>query len=262
MEDHSVSFMLLYRNQPEFSMESLKEALQKEFIGAAISGAAEGKILFLNIKLPKGEILCAGLTFPYPGQVLKNILQVCHFSQQEKQEFHDSQSHIMLSYKGDEAAHLKFDALYRVISCLVKLDPNAIGVVNEGAMTAHPVRMMEALEAEKQELSAGKSMPFMSWMLWTGACVKYIQDPDTIWFVTKGNHQFGLPELAFKGGPGQGNSTMEIFNGLFSYMYFYKAKLAAGHTADFGDKKLKFSAVEEYADLFTGRHGTLVVNFR
>jgi hypothetical protein len=58
----------------------------------------------------------------------------------------------------------------------------------------------------------------------------------------------------------EGNDTLMLFKTLFSYMYSYNAQLAPGHTAEIGDTNLEFSTLTEYADLFMGRYGTLVVN--
>jgi len=263
--ESGISVMMLYREIPKFNIQSLQKRLENAFGKEAkeISGEADEKASFIQVDFGDGRITVAGLHFTYPAQVLDGILPTCHFAAAEKQKFYSSQAHILLSYNSESAtpAHIQYDRIYRVASCLFAEDENAIGIVNESAMTAHPAAMLKHIENERADLQKGKSMPFMSWMFWTGGCVKFILDENTIWFVTKGNYVFGLPELAFKGGPNQGNSTMEIFNALFSYMYFYNAKLAVGHTADIGDLKLKFTAVTEYKEAFEGKLGTLVVNF-
>lgn len=259
-----ISVMMLYREIPRFDIPSLKKRLETAFGNEVteVSGSADEKASFIQINFGTDSIMVAGLHFQYPTQVLDGILPVCHFAAAEKQKFYSSQAHILLSYKNESApAHIQYDRLYRVAGCLLAEDGNAIGIVNESATTAHPINLLEKIQSERDELLKEKSMPFMSWLLWTGGCVKYILDENTIWFVTKGNHAFGLPELAFKGNPNQGNSSMEIFNALFAYMYFYKAKLAVGHTADIGDLKLKFTAVTEYKEAFEGKFGTLAVNF-
>ncbi|MDJ1503090.1 hypothetical protein [Xanthocytophaga agilis] len=264
-KDSGTSCMLLYESIPQFDAKSLESRIQKRLGGvvSAISCSADLEGMTALLSLEEDQIILAGLYFSYPKDVLDTVLQVCHFSQEAKQTFYQSQAHIFLTYRSTTVSpHLQYDRLYQSIGCLQEEDNQAIGVIQESAMTAHPIDFLSAIESERKDLLAGKSMPFMSWIAWTGGCVKYILDQNTIWFVTKGNHNFGLPEFAFKGRPDQGNSTMQIFNALFAYMYFYKAVLAPGHTADLAGLSLKFSAVEEYKDLFTGKYGTLVVSFR
>lgn len=259
-----ISLMLLFEKVPSFDKEVLEAALQSRFgpvlTSSGLAFSADGG--FGKLQFGEDEMMLAQLNIPMPEQVTRPILSVCHFAEVEKQQFYRSQCHFLLSYKGTAATPIDaMDRIYQVISTLIQLDGSAIGVVNESAMTAHPIRMMAEIERERNQLK-GPAMPVLTWMAWTGGCVKYVLDANHIWFVTKGNHQFGLPELAYFGGPSEGNSTMELFNPLFSYMYFYQAKLAPGHTADLGKHKLRFSELKEYKDLMEGKLGTLVVNKR
>ncbi len=263
-EEGRLAVMLLFSKSPSFEKVALEDALQARlgsaltFVGLAMS--ADGG--FGTLKFGQDEMMIAQLNIPMPEQVTRPILSVCHFPEDEKQRFYTNQCHMLLSYKGGSVTPIEaMDRIYQVISTLIRLDSNAIGVVNESAMTAHPIRMMTEIEKERSQIN-GPAMPVLTWMAWTGGCVKYVLDANHIWFVTKGNHQFGLPELAYFGGPSEGNSTMELFNPLFSYLYFYQAKLAPGHTADLGQHKLKFSGLKEYKDLMEGKLGTLVVNKR
>ena len=259
-----LSLMLLYDRTPALQQESLAAEI-KQRMGAAVTDVTlvgEGGSFLGKVAFGDDEITLAGLGMPFPTQVLKPILAVCHFPEAAKAKLLDSQVHILLSYKSSSTSPIEqFDRLYQVMAAMQQLAPGALGVVNESAMTAHPADMIPNVAQERGQL-AGPAMPFGSWLAWTGACVKYILDANTIWFVTKGNHQFGLPELAFCGGPKDGNDTMGLFNGLFAYMYFYKAVLLPGHTADLGAHKLRFSELQQYQDLMMGKFGTLVVSNR
>lgn len=260
--ENGVTFMLLYSGIPQFSFPSLKKRLETAFGTGVqdISGMADEEATLVQIRFGDDEVTVAGLYIPYPDSVLDTILPICHFAAADKEKFRHSKAHILLSCKSTAPApHVQYDRLYRIAGCLLAEDGGAIGIVNEAAMTAHPAPLIAKTAEERDRLYKEKAMPFMSWLLWTGGCVKYVLDDETIWFVTKGNHQFGLPELAFKGGPKEGNSTMETFNALFAYMYFYRARLLPGHTAEIGGLKLRFSALTEYEELFEGEYGTLVV---
>ena len=52
---------------------------------------------------------------------------------------------------------------------------------------------------------------------------------------------------------------MMMFHDLFMYMYFDKADIRPGHTAEIGGTQLRFSDLTEHHDLFGGKKGTLVI---
>lgn len=259
----SISFMLLYKELPQFDKANLQKSLSNAF-GDALEVKmllADEKTLMINANLEGNDLTVACLTFSYPKQILDEILPICHFSEEDKSTFHQSEAHVLISIKKNEAPiHLLFDKLYQVTGCLIQQGHEIIGTVTEAALTALPFKSIENISGEREALRHEKATPFWSWMAFTGGFVKYILDDSTIWYVTKGNHQFGLPELAYKGGYMEGNDTLILFKTLFSYMYSYQAQLAPGHTAEIGDTNLKFTTVTEYADLFMGKYGTLVVN--
>ncbi|MBL4649455.1 MAG: DUF4261 domain-containing protein [Aureispira sp.] len=259
----SISFMLLYKELPMFDKPTLQKSLTDTFRDALDIQMllADEKTLMINAKLEANELTVACLTFSYPKQILEEILPICHFSEEDKSTFHQSEAHVLVSIKkNDTPIHLLFDTLYRVADCLIQQGNKVIGTVTEAGLTAFPLKSIQGLSGEREALIKEKAIPFWSWMAFTGGFVKYILDDTTIWYVTKGNHQFGLPELAYKGGYTEGNDTLILFKTLFSYMYSYEAKLAPGHTAEIGATNLKFSTLTEYADIFMGKHGTLVVN--
>lgn len=262
-QEDSISFMLLFKEQPKFDKPHLQKKITAVFEDSLKVNMllADEKTLMINGSIGNSAITVACLTFPYPKQILDEILPICHFSEGDKDTFNQSNAHVLLSIKkSDIPTHLCFDILYQLVNCLVDEEKdNVIGTVTESALTAFPLTSIQELWNAREALLGQKAIPFWSWMAFTGGFVKYILDDTTIWYVTKGNHQFGLPELAYKGGYMEGNDTLMLFQTLFSYMYAYEAQLAPGHTAEVGDTNLKFSTLTEYADIFMGKHGTLVV---
>lgn len=122
--------------------------------------------------------------------------------------------------------------------------------------------MFEKVAAEQEELYKQQSMPFMTWTLWTGGFVKYIVDNNTVWYITKGHHLFGIPELAFKGSPQQGEFAIRVFNAFFSYLYFYHAKFNYGHTAELGGMNFRIKKPYEYPEIFESKTPTLVLEVK
>lgn len=257
--ENTLAVMLLLSETPTWDSAALEADLRRRLgdsiLNFSIAQSDQSAIGGFNIGGDK--VMIALLGFEFPAQVLKPILDICHFSDEGKREFYHSKCHVLVSYKGSGVDAIEaMDRLYQTVDA-VGQSQNVIGVVNESAKTAHPWGMMDMYRSNRPK-PGSKSLSLGPWMLWTGGCVKYILDAQHIWFVTKGNHQFGLPELAFFGGPKDGNSTMELFSPLFSYMYFY-AVPGPGHTAEMGSVKLRFSELTEYKDLMEGKYGTRVV---
>jgi len=262
-DTESLSFMLLYKAVPKLNENSLKQRIINSFGDEVVFQmllAKEGSLLITGT-INGDKFTVAGLNFPFPQPILEKVLPICHFGEKEKKKFHKSKTHILFSIdKGNTDPHLLFNKLFQLVECLMAEDGKVIGIVNEAALTAIPLVSIQEISSERAELLTEKAIPFCTWLSITGGFVKYILDANTIWYVTKGNHQFELPELAFKGGANEGNDSLLLFHALFSYMYGYKAVLAVGHTAEIGNQQLAFTAVEEYKDLFEGTYGTLVVN--
>ncbi|HEX2898463.1 MAG TPA: DUF4261 domain-containing protein [Bacteroidia bacterium] len=258
----NLSVFLLFSKAPSFDQKALDQGMETQFGPAMTSSmvAATSEGVFGHLQFGQDEMMLAQLDVPIPPQVLKPILAVCHFGQDDKLLFHINKCHFLLTYKGNGVAPtVAMDRIYNAIGVLVGLEGSAIGVVNENAMTAHRTTQLQNIQSERSK-STTSAMPMMTWMAWTGGFVKYLLDDKHIWFVTKGNHQFGLPELAYLGAPTDMIAVMDLFFPLFNYMYFYQAKLAPGHTIDLGQQKLRISALKEHRDMLEGKFGTLVVN--
>ncbi|MFN8395436.1 MAG: hypothetical protein U0176_12400 [Bacteroidia bacterium] len=257
--ENNLSVMVLFAEVPTWDIAALEADLRQR-LGASMANfnlfqSEQGGMG--GLEMGGDKVMIAQLGFPFPEQVLKPILDVCHFSDEGKQAFFKSKCHVLVSYKGSGVEPVvAMNRMYQVVDALGQ-SQQVIGVVNESAMTAHPWGMMEMYRKDHQKLEP-KAFPIGIWMLWTGGCVKYFIDSQHIWFVTKGNHQFGLPELAFLGGPKDGNSTMEMYLPLFIYMYNFLVP-GPGHTADMGAVKLRFSELTEYREVMEGKYGTLVV---
>lgn len=261
--ENKISFMLLYKETPNFEEVALKSRIERLFGDSLTINMffTNPESTMVNAAFGGDQLMIAGLYVPYPTHVLDQVLPVCHFSEADKKTFYENKTHLLFSLSSTETLpHLLFDRLYQLVNCFVAEDDNAIGIINESAMTANMLKTILEIKNEREALLAEKSMPFWSWLAFTGGFVKYILDDSHIWFVTKGNHQFGLPELAYLGTYAEGNDTLMLFKSLFSYMYGYGAILKPGHTAEMGDDNLEFTELKDYKEVFEGKYGTLVVN--
>ena len=119
-----LSLMLLYDRRPALNQASLAAEI-KQRLGAAVTDVTlvgEGGSFLGKVALAEDEITLAGLGMPFPAQVLKPILAVCHFPEAAKAKLLDSQVHILLSYKGSSTSPIdQFDRLYQVMAAMQQL---------------------------------------------------------------------------------------------------------------------------------------------
>ncbi len=258
------TYMLVLRKPILVDPDKLKTSIHELFEEKPTietAGDTETLILTADFGVAKVSITC--LTFPYPESLANEILAVCHFPKEQKDQFFEGTAHSLVTvstkYK-DVPTDLLFQYSYDVVAALYKLHgDDLIGVVHEAAQTAHPATLLTKYIKERGE-SDGTTFSFTAWMMWTGALVKYIHpDKEHIWFATKGNHRFNFPEFAFKGKYNEGNDIMFLFFQIFSYMVLYKAEIKAGHTMEASGKNLRFEKPDEYKEFITGIHGTLVI---
>lgn len=261
----SATFMLLFDAIPKFSVEVLNSAFKliaSEDL-SSLDYTYEEETLIIIAKFGEDEVIISSLNTPYPNEVLDRVLPVCHYDKETKQTFYTNQAHMIFVYKSDSTPiFIRYDRLFSFVKVINALSDNIIGIVNESAWTAFPQNMFNLVSDERDELYQQQAMPFVTWMLWTGGCVKYVLDNSTIWHVTKGHHLFGIPELAFKGKPEQGEFAMRIFNAFFSYMYFYQAKFSYGHTAELGSMHFRIKKPYEYLQIFESNFPTLVLEVK
>lgn len=90
--------------------------------------------------------------------------------------------------------------------------------------------------------------------------MKFFKDDNRIWYCTKGNHRFGVPDFAYLGLANEGNNIFDLFANLFSYVYNYKAVLRLGDTAQLDESAfLRFREPYEYQDYINNQLGTTLV---
>lgn len=257
-----VQFAALMESIPVFKHDLLKLSLESLFQSelTKLDIRIENENLILFAKINQDDIIVASHNSPFSEEILNKILPICHIDKEIKKQFYKSQSHLYCIYLSNSTPpHIQFERLFSFIDMILAQIPNPIGIVNETAWTAYPYFMFDQIRNETEELYKGKSMPFMTWLLSTGGCVKYVIDYNNIWYVTKNNLLFGIPEFAFKGSAEKGEFAMQLFNANFAYMYFYKKNILPGNTAEMGNLKLRFSKPYEYFEIFDVKRKTLVI---
>ena len=200
------------------------------------------------------EISVAGLPAPLPEVVINHTIHTSHWQPQIKTALRNHLSHLGLVYMGNNPDPVeKMIALYKAAACFKT--ENLLGVVNEGAWTAHP--SADFLDPARIR-NYREEIPFIIWM----GYVKFFEDKEHYWLATRGHHIFDVPDLAHFMLPGDENDAIiNQFINIFYYIYEEDAEVTTGDTLAIKDTEtvMKFAEVPEDADFLMGPIGTLVI---
>lgn len=207
-----------------------------------------------QIRFGDHSIQVAGLSTSLPQVIIDRTINVSHWQPQIKAAMRQHRSHLSLVYTGIHPDPTeKMTALYSAAHAFD--NENLLGVVNEGAWTAHPPA--DFLNPERIA-TYRKDIPFI---LWVGYVRLYI-DKLNYWLVTKGHHVFDVPDLAYLVQPEEDpDEIISHFINIFYFLYEKDVAVTAGDTLEISGtgENLRFSEVTEHADFLMGPSGTLVI---
>lgn len=209
---------------------------------------------FGTVQFAEHKIKLIGIAAPHPD--FDTYLQPAHLRPDQKQVLGGHKAHIICYYESEHVSAVEyFIALYKVAYGL--RNHALLGVMNPITWMCIAAEMLPST-LENQFLQAFRQSPASALMLWLGF-IKFFKPDKTVWFATKGNFLFGLPDFAYLGSSlNQTQEAINLFGNIITYLYTSGAKLAPGHTMQVGqDTYLRFSLVTEYAD-YLG-HQTLVM---
>lgn len=213
-----------------------------------------GHSFFGDIHFGGHHLHYSGSSSPLPQAIIDRTVLVSHWQPQIKAALRYHQSHLTLTYlEGVSDPVMRMIALYGLAHALE--NENLLGLVNPPAWTAHP---KSDFLAPGKICSYREEIPFF---LWVGY-VKFFKDKQRYWFVTKGHHIFGLPDLAYFMDAGDDAAKlMETFINLFYYLGDDDTEVAVGDTVEISgtDQTFQFAEVSEYEEQLMGPAGTLVL---
>ena len=207
-----------------------------------------------RVRFHDHDIRVGGLPTPLPKAIIDRTIHVSLWQPQIKATLRQHQSHLSLVYVGQNPDPVEqMVALYETARGFA--NENLLGIVNEGAWTAHP--SADFLSPEK---IAGyrDEIPFV---LWVGY-VKFFVDKQSYWLITKGHHIFDVPDLAYFIQPGDDpDEIIKHFINIFYYIFEEDAEVTAGDTLAISGTHdfMKFSEVREHEEMLMGPSGTLVI---
>lgn len=232
--------------------------LYPKFELLAAQDTAPGKeVEYGHVDFDSHRIRLVGLPAPVPESVLETTVRVSHWPVAQREAMAAHGAHMILWHEGGGASQReRFIALYKLAAVLGGAQLR--GVLIEDSWTcAPPEAVRDFLNARHLVELREAPAPF----LFTGYVTSF--DDAGAWFMTKGNHYFGVPDLVFHGpkdtDPGE---ALEIVMQVFMYLTG-GAKILPGHTAQIAEETyLKFSEVPEKhsnAEWLKGAGETLVV---
>lgn len=200
------------------------------------------------------EVHIAGLALPLPPEVIDHTIMVSPWGAQTKAAMRLHRAHISLVYAGRDPDPIEqMIALYSLANALENED--LLGIVNINAWTAHPPADFLSIERITQYRQV---VPFNLWI----GYVRFYTDDQRYWLVTKGQHIFDVPDLAYDVQSGEDEEgVIKLFMNVFYYLYEQDVMVTAGDTLEIrgSGQTLQFSEVSELTDVLMGPSGTLVI---
>ncbi len=201
----------------------------------------------------------AGLSMPLPKQVFDRCLITAHWDAAFKCAALQQNAHIVVQYSGASKDPIEqYLAVYHVVSQLNKA--GAIAVFNEPAWTCHPASFSQDLIREDLREVCRSSPPLL---FWTGFLVLDAAQGDdaSLWFLSRGLHLFGLPDLALHSTfVADAQTAQEVFFDIFHYLYFENKDVQPGDYVQIDQRGIfAFEEGTELREIFGGMASILIV---
>ena len=255
-EKNEPNLILLLDKLPELKnvtlLSELKKLDQKKVKFEVIIDKKDYFIALLEFN--KHKINLIGFNNPIPQSVVDKTIKPSYWKTEQKDKALDHKAHILLYYSGTEKySSEKFISLYRVANAFYK--QGLLGVVNEATWTFNPSELVPKLVSKELLEDIKDRIPSFLWK----SIIKFTNSKG-VWFVSKGNNYFGVPDFAYFGKHEEFDDVIENLDSIFNYAYKSKATIEAGHTIQIGKNKFfRFREVYEYPEYLESEMGTLVV---
>jgi hypothetical protein len=203
------------------------------------------------------SVLALGFAMPMPVAEAEPPIEANHWPDEAKNQLYQHSAYVLLRYAGRDFSGIEqYMALYRTA---LALDPTAIiGVLNPPAMTSHPADILHHLARPELFKMCRESPPLP---FWTGFLM--LQWQDRMWFVSRGFHHFGLPDLAYKSDSiSQPLQIQQRFSDVFEYLFFGKPDVQAGDLVQLEDVFFEFEEQPELQEALRPPSGLWVLSPR
>ena len=256
--DYRLALLLLFEALPPLNQRTLQARIELlEPMKARLRVSDTTKVdhaAFARITYDEHSIRLVGLGSPAPVEAIHEAIECAHWNDEDKQPLRRHRSHVLCYYEGASD-----DPAEQLLACWKLaggfLDDGLLGIVDRDAWNCTPAAPLRQLLTPAGIATLRKEPPLG---IWTGFA-RMFKDEDEVWFCSKGFHRWKVVDFACLGRPSEAEEIFDLFNELFRYARDSQAAMAPGHTAQLGDKLLRFLPVSEYPEYLNGPLGTLVV---
>lgn len=246
---HPLSLYLLFAGHIVSDSKRIIQAIRGYHPSLALAEYTDCKTLnnldytLAGVKWGRHTVQITGFNTPMSGVVAEQSITGSHYPQGLKQRALKHQSHMLLSYIGDEPSPLE---QYVVLATLAGAlaDLGALVVLNETAHTSFPATILAENGQNDNILDSLRTFPLL--FLYCGFVKYEAQGVDGVWMRTYGAHVFGMPDLAVLAeGHHQGQMYFDIFNHIFDYLLSSNIQFKAGQTLHIEDKLMRLRRPRE-----------------
>lgn len=250
-------FTLVFNQLPKFDIGLIAEGIRaceplKQDVTYQLDAESDAGFS-AQVMFDDHQVHLVGLNAPLPPGVIDQSVKCSKFHPKLTQEMLAPRAHIICYYTGGSADPVEqLMALEKV--ALAYLPMGVLGLLDSGAWNCRPRVLMEKFDV-KHLRACLQGEPHMVSL----GFVKFIKD-DGVWFCSKGQHRFGLPDFAWLATLNEAQAVYDAFGKLFLQLRADGGRPQPGDTAVIGGNiYVRFREVYEYGDWLNGPAGTLVI---
>gem|GEM_PF-2489334 len=260
-KDEKNSFALYLLFNKSFVIDKEKVAKRIEEIDNdkvsvdPILGLDGDEAFYSYVTIGDDKFRLVGIDCPLPEEISSYTINCGYGKREELEAMRNHKYHVIAFYEGTSRDKNYIFNLYSKLTYGF-LEHEFLGLANGYSWNVVIPSLIKDI-SEDEEVKTLLSMPSM--MVWRN----FIKIPynEGIWFTTKGNNIYGIPEFAFYGAFENSQEVYNIFEDIFYYIYDTKAEVHIGDTMQIEeDVYLKFREVYELKDTLQGEKiDTLVI---
>ncbi|GAA0122000.1 MULTISPECIES: DUF4261 domain-containing protein [Clostridium] len=260
-EEKKNSFALYLLFKDSFVIDKEKLASKIEEIDndkvsvEPILGLDGDEAFYSYVTIGDDKFRLVGIDCPLPKEISSYTINCGYGNREELEAMGNHKYHVIAFYEGTSADKNHIFNLYSKLAYGF-LHYGFLGLANGYSWNVIIPSLIKDIP-ENKEVKTLLSTPSM--MIWRN----FIKIPhnEGVWFTTKGNNIYGIPEFAFYGTFENNQEVYNIFEDIFYYIYDTKAEVHIGDTMQIEEEVyLKFREVYELQDTLEGEEiNTLVI---